>query len=84
LFAGLVGYMTCAFFLTRTYNPVLYFLLGLGIGLIRHMQRNPQLPAGLLSVTRRDLIRGGAMAVASIPAIWLGIKLYWAMGGSGG
>lgn len=84
LFAGLVGYVTCAFFLTRTYNPVLYFLLGLGVGLIRHVQRNPQLPPGLLNVTRRDLLWGGVMSVASIPAIWVGIRLYWAMGGGSG
>ncbi len=83
LFAGLVGYMVCAFFLTRTYNPVLYFLLGLGVGLIRHVQRNTQLPSQLLAVTRRDLVLGGALAAASIPGLWVLIKLYWAIGGSG-
>ena len=83
LFAGLVGFMACAFFLTRTYNPVLYFLIGLGIGMIRHVQRQGKLPAELLAIGRKDLIRAGTAAFLSIPAIWLMIKVYWAMGGGG-
>src|SRR5207249_8246689 len=83
LFSGLVGFMACAFFLTRTYNPVLYFLIGLGIGMIRHVQRQGKLPAELLAIGRKDLIRAGTAAFLSIPAIWLMIKVYWAMGGGG-
>lgn len=81
LFAGLTGYLACGFFLTRTYNPVLYFLLGLGVGMIRHVQRLNVLPPHLLDIHRRDLIHAGVASVGSIPAIWLLIKAYWAMGG---
>ena len=41
LFAALVGFYASAFFLTRTYNPFLYLMLGLGIGLIRYVDRQP-------------------------------------------
>ncbi len=81
LFAGLVGYLACGFFLTRTYNPVLYFLLGLGAGMIRHAQRQNVVPPEYLDVHRRDMIQAGAVALLSIPAIWILIKAYWGVSG---
>jgi hypothetical protein len=82
LFAALVGFYASAFFLTRTYNPFLYLMLGLGIGLIRYVDRQPYCPAGYLDITNRDIGLSVLMAVASIPAIWILVRLYWAAGGS--
>ena len=83
LFAALAGFYASAFFLTRTYNPFLYLMLGLGIGLIRYVGRQPYCPAGYLDITNRDIGQSVLMAVASIPAIWIFVRLYWAAGGGG-
>ena len=83
LFAALVGFYASAFFLTRTYNPFLYLMLGLGIGLIRYVDRQPYCPAGYLDITNRNIGQSVLMAVASIPAIWVVVRLYWAAGGGG-
>jgi hypothetical protein len=83
LFAALVGFYASAFFLTRTYNPFLYLMLGLGIGLIRYVDRQPYCPAGYLDITNRDVGLSVLMAVSSVPAIWILILLYRAAGGKG-
>jgi putative inorganic carbon (hco3(-)) transporter len=82
LFAALAGFYASSFFLTRTYNPFLYLMLGLGIGLIRYVDRQPSCPVGYLDITNRDIIQSVLMTVVSIPAIWVVVKLYWATGGS--
>ena len=83
LFAAQVGYLTAAFFLTRTYNPVLFFLLGVGLGLIRWVEAQQPGPSTLTQVSARDVRHSAIYAVASIPAIWLVIRAYWAVSGSG-
>jgi hypothetical protein len=82
LFAAQVGYLTAAFFLTRTYNPVLFFLLGMGVGLVRWIESREQTPSSLVEVTARDLRQSALLALVSIPAIWLLIKVYWAVSGA--
>jgi hypothetical protein len=83
LLAALVGFYASAFFLTRTYNPFLYLMLGLGIGLIRYVDRQDYCPAAYLDITNRDISLSVLMAVTSIPAIWILVRLYWAAGGRG-
>ena len=58
-------------------------MLGLGIGLIRYVDRQPYCPAGYLDITNRNIGQSVLMAVASIPAIWVVVRLYWAAGGGG-
>ena len=82
LFAAQVGYLTAAFFLTRTYNPVLFFLLGMGVGLLRWIESQEQAPSPLVEVSARDLRRSVILALVSIPAIWILIREYWAMSGA--
>jgi putative inorganic carbon (HCO3(-)) transporter len=82
LFAALVGFYASAFFLTRTYNPFLYLMLGLGIGLTRYIDRQPYCPEGYLDITNRDIGQSVLMAVLSIPIIWVLIQLY-RLGGGG-
>jgi hypothetical protein len=82
LFAALVGFYASAFFLTRTYNPFLYLMLGLGIGLVRYVDGLPCCPAGYLDITNRDIRQSVMMAIVSIPAIWILVRLYWATGGT--
>lgn len=83
LFAALAGYLGSAFFLTHAYHPPLYFLLGLGTGLIRFVERQPNIPRGTLLITARDLRWVAILMLLSIPAIWIVIKAYWASGGTG-
>ena len=78
LFAALAGYLTSAFFLSRTYNAVLFMLLGLGAGLIRYVQNQPGVSLSQLEITKRDFMRSAIFTVLSIPAIWIVIRLYWA------
>lgn len=86
LFAALVGYLTAAFFLTRTYNPVLFFLLGMGVGLVRWIkdqeQQQGQVPHPLAEVTVHDLRQSVLIAMVSIPAIWILIRAYWKLSGA--
>ncbi len=83
LFAAQVGYLTAAFFLTRTYNPVLFFLLGMGLGLIRWVETQQADSSPLVQVSSRDVRQSVIYALVSIPAIWLIIRAYWAVSGSG-
>lgn len=83
LFAAQVGYLTAAFFLTRTYNPVLFFLLGMGFGLIRWVETQQPSPSPLTQISTRDVRQSAIYAFASIPMIWLIIRAYWAVSGSG-
>jgi O-antigen ligase len=82
LFAAQVGYLTAAFFLTRTYNPVLFFLLGMGLGLVRWVETQQPGPSPVVQISARDVRQSAIYAVASIPAIWLIIRAYWAVSGS--
>jgi O-antigen ligase len=82
LFAAQVGYLTAAFFLTRTYNPVLFFLLGMGLGLIRWVEIQQPTAAPLVRISTRDMRQSALYALASIPLIWLIIRAYWAVSGS--
>jgi O-antigen ligase len=83
LFAAQVGYLTAAFFLTRTYNPVLFFLLGMGFGLIRWVESQQSGPPPLTQISTRDLTLSTICALASVPAIWLIIRAYSAISGAG-
>jgi len=82
LFAAQVGYLTAAFFLTRTYNPVLFFLLGMGVGLVRYVETLDPALAPLVAVSFRDLRQCVIVAVLSIPVIWVIIRIYWAVSGA--
>lgn len=83
LFAALVGYHASGFFLTRTYNHVLYILLGMGIGLIRYVRRLPEVPAGFLDISTREFRQTLVYSALSIPVIWILIRMYWSRAGGG-
>jgi len=83
LFAAQVGYLTSAFFLTRTYNPVLFFLLGMGVGLVRYVENQDPTLAPLVNVSIRELRQSAIFAVLSIPVIWVLIRIYWVASGAG-
>jgi putative inorganic carbon (hco3(-)) transporter len=82
LYAALVGFLTAAFFLTRTYNPALYFLLGMGVGLTRWIESQQPTQMTLAEVPVRDVRQGVIYAMLSIPAIWLIIRAYWIASGA--
>jgi hypothetical protein len=76
LFACVAGYMTCTFFLTRTYYPPQYFLFGLAVALTRIAQQEPGVRPEFFKITTRDVRRAAIAALLSIPGIWLFSKLY--------
>lgn len=82
LFAAQVGYLTSSFFLTRTYNPVLFFLLGMGVGLVRWVEGQSQARTPLVEVSLRDLRQSMFFALLGIPVIWIVIRIYWAISGA--
>jgi O-antigen ligase len=81
LFSVLAGYMASAFFLSRTYNPLLFFLLSLGIAMIHYAQMQPQVPPERLQITKKDLWLSVLMSFISVPIIWIMVRTYWSMGG---
>jgi hypothetical protein len=83
LMAALVGYLTAGVFLTRTYHYPLYFLVALSVGLLRYVRRLPNVPKDLLTITAADVRRTALIALASIPALWLFIRVYNMRGGGG-
>ena len=70
--SSMVGYLTCAWFLSRTYGPALYFLLALGIGTWHCAVVSVPpggVPAGLASIDwRRDTVR---LMTLTITAVYL-------------
>ena len=83
LFSALVGFHVTGFFLTRTYNHLLFILLGMGVGIIRYASRLPEVPQGYLDVSPRDIRQTIAFAVLSVPVIWILARLYWRAAGAG-
>jgi putative inorganic carbon (HCO3(-)) transporter len=83
LFSALVGFHATGFFLTRTYNHLLFILLGMGVALIRYASRQPEIPAGTLKITGPEIRQTVILALCSAPAIWILARLYWQVTGGG-
>ncbi|NRT56054.1 O-antigen ligase family protein [Sphaerotilus uruguayifluvii] len=68
--SSMVGYLTCAWFLSRTYGPALFFLMALGIGAwhcaVRSMPAS-QVPAPLLRIDwQKDTLRLMGMTIFAV------------------
>ncbi len=72
LHLALVGFLTAAFFLSRTYSPILFLILGLGAALSDMARRRDQVadPRPLLSWIPRIV----GLEIVSIIVIWLGVS----------
>lgn len=70
-----VGFMAAAFFLSRSYVPILYLLEA--IVLASYVFLRTQIPGLPQFQLRRDLIRWPSLAVASIVALYVLVKLLY-------
>jgi O-antigen ligase len=80
LLTALIGYLASALFLSRTYTPLLFILLGMFAALRMMRQR----AAGPLpnAFTRRDCKWVLLLELASIPFFYVMIRFMWHGGGS--
>src|SRR5690606_4498285 len=77
LLIAMIGFLSCAFFLSRSYVILLYIMLGLLTGWYGGVQeRWGGLP--VLSV-KRDWPRWCVAAVASTAGLWIVVKVLFAM-----
>ena len=80
LLISLVGFFTCAFFLSRSYVIVLYVLLGLVTGWYGGAQERW---AGLPEFSvKRDWFKWCVASVTSTIALWLVVKVLFVLAGS--
>ncbi len=84
LFSALVGYLTSVYFLTRQYNHVLYILLAMAITQVLIVCQDPAVNAEVFGSIKQDYRRGLVWCFASIPLMWLSIRLANLAGGRGG
>jgi O-antigen ligase len=80
LLTALIGYLVSALFLSRTYTPLLFILIGMFAALRMMRQR----AAGPLpdAFTRRDCKWVLLLELASIPFFYVMIRFMWHGGGS--
>ena len=79
IFSGLIGYLTSCYFITRTYNHVLYILLALGITQTMIACQTPDLFKQVFGDWRRDVRRGLLGSIATIFFIWGTVRMANAM-----
>jgi O-antigen ligase len=81
LYSALIGYLTSIYFLSRTYNHVLYIILGLGIGKVVMACHDEETFMAVFGTPKADMKRALYFAFGSIPFIWGTIRLGRALGG---
>jgi putative inorganic carbon (HCO3(-)) transporter len=74
LFYSMIGYVVTAFFLSRSYSPLLYLFIGICISSIENIIRED----GILKIEklRDNLIAIFSISLCSIICIWILIKLF--------
>lgn len=75
VFSSLIGYLTSAYFLTRTYNHVLYILLGLALALVTLSCNTSDTYTSVFSNTKKDVRKGILIALASVIFLWVITRL---------
>jgi putative inorganic carbon (hco3(-)) transporter len=90
LLTAILIYITCSMFLSRTYSPTLYILLGMGVAVIRlskeELTRQPDWKSRLtispsLVTSKKWAITTIVFMVLSIAMIHLSTRVYW-LGGA--
>lgn len=81
LFSALTGYLTAIYFLTRTYNPVLYIVVALAVCKVNSVRPSIEAQTDLMPSARHDIRNGLWVGMASIPLMWITIRLGNAIAG---
>lgn len=81
LFAALSGYLTAAYFLSRSYDYVLYILLALALAKVSIVANNSSLYDKIFDKNRDGLKRGIIIGLASVLVMWVTVRLANMMGG---
>jgi putative inorganic carbon (HCO3(-)) transporter len=74
LFYSMMGYLATAFFLSRSYTPLLYLFIGICISCLEELRRKKYITSIEPFKKSMGLIAG--MAIGSIFAVWLVTKLF--------
>lgn len=80
LFSSLIGYLTAVYFLSRTYNHVLYIILAMATCRTIMVCRDEATYQEIYGSRQMDMRRGLYFAFGTIPFIWATIRLGRAMG----
>ncbi len=75
LFSALIGYLTAVYFLTRQYNHVLYILEAMTVAQTLIVCQNHNAYDQVYGTIKKDYKRGLLWALASIPFMWISVRL---------
>jgi len=75
LYAGLTGYLTGVYFISRQYQHILYVFLGLAVSGVYVISERNGLRDQIFGAARKDLQSGLVSSLGSIVAIWIVIRL---------
>lgn len=75
IYAGLTGYLTGIYFISRQYQHILYVLLGLAVSGTYVISERNGLQNQIFGSTQKDLRSGLIFSLGSIVLIWLLIRL---------
>ncbi len=75
LFFAFVGFLTSAFFLSRTYNELLYILIGLSVSAAGVFIDRTGEHYALFE--RKDFVYTGIILVGSVFMLYIVTRLYW-------
>ena len=82
LFSALSGYLTAIYFLSRSYDYVLYILLALAIAKVSIIaQSSPDLYVKIFNEKRDDLKKGIIIGLASVIFMWVTVRVANMVGG---
>ena len=74
LFYSMVGYLATAFFLSRSYTPLLYLFIGICLSCLEELRRADYILE--IETLKKNLLPIFALTLASIVGVWLVTKLF--------
>jgi putative inorganic carbon (HCO3(-)) transporter len=74
LFYSMVGYLATAFFLSRSYTPLLYLFIGICLSCLEELRQSGYILE--VETLKKNLVPIFGLCVASIAAVWLVTKLF--------
>jgi O-antigen ligase len=74
LFYSMVGYLATAFFLSRSYTPLLYLFIGICLSCLEELRRADYILE--IETLKKNLLPIFTLTLASIVGVWLVTKLF--------
>ena len=76
--SAMVGWLTCAFFLSQTYKPLLFILMALAVASLNVIAKENGVDLTLRWNARMTML-GGLTTAASIVLMYIALRVLWAM-----